>query len=115
MNAINPGFVVTEGTHTAGIAGSDFERNAVASTPLGRAGQPEDIAPPVAFLASDDARWITGKTDLRLRWRGHVIGPHPVSIGVFRRTASAEAHRRPASGAPHLTIDGSRGTARSLD
>jgi 3-oxoacyl-[acyl-carrier protein] reductase len=62
VNAINPGFVVTEGTHTAGITGSDFEREAVASTPLGRAGQPEDIAPPVSFLASDDARWITGET-----------------------------------------------------
>lgn len=62
VNAINPGFVVTEGTHTAGIVGSDFEKGAVASTPLGRAGQPEDIAPPVSFLASDDARWITGET-----------------------------------------------------
>jgi 3-oxoacyl-[acyl-carrier protein] reductase len=62
VNSINPGFVVTEGTHTAGIAGSDFEREAVASTPLGRAGQPDDIAPPVSFLASDDARWITGET-----------------------------------------------------
>jgi 3-oxoacyl-[acyl-carrier protein] reductase len=62
VNSVNPGFVVTEGTHTAGIAGSDFERNAVAATPLGRAGQPDDIAPPVSFLASDDARWITGET-----------------------------------------------------
>lgn len=62
VNSINPGFVVTEGTHSAGIAGSDFERSAVASTPLGRAGQPDDIAPPVSFLASDDARWITGET-----------------------------------------------------
>ncbi len=62
VNAINPGFVVTEGTHTAGFADSDFEKGAIASTPLGRAGQPEDIAPPVSFLASDDARWITGET-----------------------------------------------------
>jgi 3-oxoacyl-[acyl-carrier protein] reductase len=62
VNAINPGFVVTEGTHAAGIVGGDFERGAVASTPLGRAGQPEDIAPPVSFLASEDARWITGET-----------------------------------------------------
>jgi 3-oxoacyl-[acyl-carrier protein] reductase len=62
VNAINPGLVITEGTHSAGIVDSDFERGAVASTPLGRAGQPEDIAPPVAFLASDDARWITGET-----------------------------------------------------
>ena len=62
VNSISPGFVVTEGTHSAGIVGSDFEKGAVASTPLGRAGQPEDIAPPVSFLASDDARWITGET-----------------------------------------------------
>jgi 3-oxoacyl-[acyl-carrier protein] reductase len=62
VNAVNPGYVVTEGTRAAGIAGSDFEKNTIAETPLGRAGQPEDIAPPVAFLASDDARWITGET-----------------------------------------------------
>ena len=62
VNAINPGLVITEGAESAGIVGSDFEKNAVASTPLGRAGQPEDIALPVAFLASDDARWITGET-----------------------------------------------------
>ncbi len=62
VNAINPGLVITEGTHTAGIAGSDFETNLVAITPLGRSGRTEDIAPPVSFLASDDARWITGET-----------------------------------------------------
>ena len=62
VNAINPGLVMTEGTQSAGIADSDFERETVAITPLGRAGQPQDIAPPVAFLASDDARWITGET-----------------------------------------------------
>jgi 3-oxoacyl-[acyl-carrier protein] reductase len=62
VNSVNPGYVVTEGTRTAGITGSDFEKQAIAETPLGRAGQPEDIAPPVAFLASDDARWITGET-----------------------------------------------------
>jgi 3-oxoacyl-[acyl-carrier protein] reductase len=62
VNAVNPGLVITEGTKSAGIADSDFERQAVAHTPLGRAGQPEDIAPPVSFLASDDARWITGET-----------------------------------------------------
>ncbi len=62
VNAVNPGMVITEGTHTAGIVGSDFEKEAIAITPLGRVGQPEDIAPPVSFLASDDARWITGET-----------------------------------------------------
>jgi 3-oxoacyl-[acyl-carrier protein] reductase len=62
VNAINPGYIVTEGTQVAGITGSDFERQAIRDTPLGRAGQPEDVAPPVSFLASDDARWITGET-----------------------------------------------------
>jgi 3-oxoacyl-[acyl-carrier protein] reductase len=62
VNAINPGYVVTEGTQSAGLTDSEFEKNAIATTPLGRAGQPEDIAPPVSFLASDDSRWITGET-----------------------------------------------------
>jgi 3-oxoacyl-[acyl-carrier protein] reductase len=62
VNAINPGFVVTEGTTSAGLVDGEFEKGAIAETPLGRAGQPEDIAPPVSFLASDDARWITGET-----------------------------------------------------
>jgi 3-oxoacyl-[acyl-carrier protein] reductase len=60
VNAVNPGFTVTEGTHTAGIAGSDFETNAIAQTPLGRSGKPDDIADVVTFIASDEARWITG-------------------------------------------------------
>jgi 3-oxoacyl-[acyl-carrier protein] reductase len=62
VNAVNPGYVVTEGTRSAGLADSEFERELIAQTPLGRAGRPEDIAPPVAFLASDQARWITGET-----------------------------------------------------
>ncbi|HUB31524.1 MAG TPA: glucose 1-dehydrogenase [Bryobacteraceae bacterium] len=62
VNAVNPGLVITEGVQAAGIAGSEFEKGAIANTPLGRAGQPDDIAPPVSFLASDDARWITGET-----------------------------------------------------
>jgi 3-oxoacyl-[acyl-carrier protein] reductase len=61
VNAINPGFVVTEGTHEAGIVGSDFEAMALSQTPLGRAGQPDDIASIAVFLASDDARWLTGE------------------------------------------------------
>jgi 3-oxoacyl-[acyl-carrier protein] reductase len=61
VNAVSPGFVVTEGTHTAGIVGSDMVTGIIAQTPLGRAGQPEDIADVVAFLASDDARWLTGE------------------------------------------------------
>jgi 3-oxoacyl-[acyl-carrier protein] reductase len=58
VNAVNPGYVVTEGSKAAGITGNEL----VAQTPLGRAGKPDDIAPPVSFLASDDARWITGET-----------------------------------------------------
>jgi len=61
VNAILPGIVETEGTHTAGFVGSDFEHNAVAQTPLGRIGQPDDIASVAVFLASDDARWLTGE------------------------------------------------------
>lgn len=61
VNVVSPGFVVTEGTHTAGIVGSDMEAGFIAQTPLGRAGQPDDIAEVVAFLASDDARWLTGE------------------------------------------------------
>ena len=54
VNALNPGFVVTEGTHSGGLAGSDFEAGAIAQTPLGRAGRPEDIASAAVFLASDE-------------------------------------------------------------
>ena len=62
VNAVNPGVVETEGTHSAGlVGGSDFEKAAVAQTPLGRVGQPQDIATVVAFFASDDAGWITGE------------------------------------------------------
>jgi 3-oxoacyl-[acyl-carrier protein] reductase len=62
VNGVNPGFVVTEGTHAAGMAGGAFEAQALANTPLGRSGRPEDIAAPVAFFASDDAGWITGES-----------------------------------------------------
>lgn len=62
VNSISPGVVETEGTHSARIIGSDFERQAVQQTPLGRFGQPTDIAPAVVFLASGDARWVTGET-----------------------------------------------------
>jgi 3-oxoacyl-[acyl-carrier protein] reductase len=61
VNVVSPGYVVTEGTRTAGISGSEMEAGMVAQTPLGRAGQPDDIAGVVAFLASDEARWVTGE------------------------------------------------------
>jgi 3-oxoacyl-[acyl-carrier protein] reductase len=62
VNSVNPGMVETEGVHAAGIAGSDYQRQVEARTPLGRIGQPRDIAPAVVFLASPDAGWITGQT-----------------------------------------------------
>ena len=61
VNEINPGLVETEGTHTAGVMGSDMETGMVAQTPLGRRGQPNDIATVAVFLASEDAAWITGE------------------------------------------------------
>ena len=61
VNAISPGEVQTEGTRSAGIVGSDFEKQMLQQTPLGRIGQPDDIAPVAVFLASDDARWVTGE------------------------------------------------------
>jgi 3-oxoacyl-[acyl-carrier protein] reductase len=61
VNAISPGGVVTEGTHTFGLIGSDFEKALVAQTPLGRIGQPEDIASIAVFLASEDSGWLTGE------------------------------------------------------
>ncbi len=61
VNSVNPGIVETEGTHSAGFVGSDFEKALVQQTPLGRAGQPDDIASVVTFLASEDAKWLTGE------------------------------------------------------
>ena len=62
VNAINPGVVETEGFVSKGFSGSDFEKQAVAQTPLGRLGQPDDIAPVAVFLASPDSAWVTGET-----------------------------------------------------
>lgn len=62
VNSINPGPVETEGTHTAGVIGSDLEKTWIAQTPLGRIGQPGDIALIAVFLASEDSGWLTGET-----------------------------------------------------
>ena len=62
VNAINPGLVDTEGTNTAGMIGSDFHRHLETETPLGRIGQPQDIAAAAVFLASDDSSWLSGET-----------------------------------------------------
>jgi 3-oxoacyl-[acyl-carrier protein] reductase len=62
VNAINPGMVETEGLQAAGIGESEFRKQVEAQTPLGRIGQPGDIAPAAVFLASSDSAWITGET-----------------------------------------------------
>jgi 3-oxoacyl-[acyl-carrier protein] reductase len=62
VNAINPGMVETEGVHAAGIAESDMRKQVEAQTPLGRIGQPQDIATAAVFFASSDSAWITGET-----------------------------------------------------
>jgi len=62
VNSINPGMVETEGVHTSGIIGSDFQKQLEAQTPLGRIAQPDDIAPIAVFLASADSGWLTGET-----------------------------------------------------
>jgi 3-oxoacyl-[acyl-carrier protein] reductase len=61
VNAINPGVVETEGVQAAGFLGTETEKQFVAQTPLGRVGQPEDIARIAVFLASADAGWLTGE------------------------------------------------------
>jgi 3-oxoacyl-[acyl-carrier protein] reductase len=61
VNSINPGIVDTEGTQSAGVIGSDFEKAIVSQTPLGRSGRPGDIASVAVFLASEDSNWITGQ------------------------------------------------------
>jgi 3-oxoacyl-[acyl-carrier protein] reductase len=62
VNALNPGMVETEGAHAAGIIGSDFDKAIAAETPLGRIGQPQEIATAAAFLASADSGWLSGQT-----------------------------------------------------
>jgi 3-oxoacyl-[acyl-carrier protein] reductase len=61
VNSLSPGIVETEGTHAAGFIGSDFEKDAASRTPLGRIGQPQDIAAVAAFLASEDSYWVNGQ------------------------------------------------------
>ena len=64
VNAVNPGLIETEGSHSAGAMNSDFQTWNEKQTPLGRIGQVQDVAPIVSFLASDDAGWITGEVIL---------------------------------------------------
>ncbi|MCE9603826.1 MAG: glucose 1-dehydrogenase [Planctomycetia bacterium] len=62
VNSVNPGMIETEGVHSAGFLGTDFHKKLLAETPLGRIGQPDDIAKAALFLASDDSGWVTGET-----------------------------------------------------
>jgi 3-oxoacyl-[acyl-carrier protein] reductase len=62
VNSINPGMVITEGVVSAGFDSGDFRQTFESQTPLGRIGQPDDIAPAAVFFASDDSKWITGET-----------------------------------------------------
>jgi 3-oxoacyl-[acyl-carrier protein] reductase len=62
VNAINPGMIETEGVQTAGVLGTDFHKEILTNTPLGRIGQPQDVATVAGFLASTDSAWITGET-----------------------------------------------------
>jgi len=61
VNSLSPGMVETEGAHAAGFIGSDMQKEMEKKTPLGRIGQPGDIAAVAAFLASDDSGWVTGQ------------------------------------------------------
>jgi 3-oxoacyl-[acyl-carrier protein] reductase len=61
VNTIAPGGVETEGTHSLGIIGGDFEKQMIAGTPLGRIGQPNDIAKVAVFLGSNDSEWVNGE------------------------------------------------------
>jgi 3-oxoacyl-[acyl-carrier protein] reductase len=61
VNVVCPGATETEGAHAIGVLNGDMVRQLVAATPLGRLGQPEDVVGPVIFLASDEARWVTGE------------------------------------------------------
>jgi 3-oxoacyl-[acyl-carrier protein] reductase len=62
VNSLNPGMIETEGVHAAGFVGGDLQKQVEAQTPLGRIGQPRDIATVATFLASEDSGWITGET-----------------------------------------------------
>ena len=62
VNAINPGMIETEGVVSAGFNEGEFRKTIEAQTPLGRIGQPNDIAPAAVFLASSDSKYITGET-----------------------------------------------------
>jgi 3-oxoacyl-[acyl-carrier protein] reductase len=62
VNAISPGMIETEGSRAGGFVGTDFQKMVEAQAPLGRMGQPDDIAPTAVYLASSDSKYMTGET-----------------------------------------------------
>jgi 3-oxoacyl-[acyl-carrier protein] reductase len=62
VNSINPGMVITEGVVAIGFDQGDMRKMFETQTPLGRVGEPKDIAPAAVFLASDESSWVTGET-----------------------------------------------------
>src|SRR6202007_2060901 len=77
VNALSPGGTETEGAHAAGVMGAEAKKQIIESTPLGRVGQPEDIARVAVFLASDDAGWLTATA-------GMAPKPRAINNGVRR-------------------------------
>ena len=70
VNSINPGMIETEGTQSGGFTESDFRKWVESQSPLGRIGQPDDIAPTAVYLASSDSKYLTGE---RLRVTGGIL------------------------------------------
>jgi NAD(P)-dependent dehydrogenase (short-subunit alcohol dehydrogenase family) len=62
VNAIGPGTILTELAKKAVLASPEARHTILSRTPLGRCGEPEEVASIAAFLASDDASYITGQT-----------------------------------------------------
>lgn len=92
VNAVNPGLIETGGTHATGAMDSDFKTWNEGLTPLGRIGQVQDIAPIVSFLASDEARWITGEIILGIVSPGVLLaGSRMPSFGVSLGLRAANA------------------------
>lgn len=81
VNAVAPGPTATDMYDTFPAATRDLVARTI---PLGRFGSPEDIAPVVAFLASDDARWVTGQV---IAASGGAITP---TVNVMRIAAAAK-------------------------